>query len=735
MRPVHSPLPLLRVITAVMALLAMFFAAQLLWQRHSSDLTIMSRYSDSELRDRLISGLQWLEVSVQPGIEDEQPAVCPPKGDRDADLKKAKWRCARAALNEKLAIASVPHHIPEDLPDDSIYDEVLKTMQWLMRNARDGKHALSLMRNAEQTARQNSLADPFRLAGCLYASPEGMVSSVSSTACPGGGVVAESDMPPHMQNLLYPVHPYRAATRGNSPNTLHWEPASDMETQLAQGRHVTVGWSARVQDQAQITAACYAGDTDACHKCMWCNTAKSGDMFEAARARAMGILIVDVKTGAIDASASAYTRCYAAYQRGEPTSAECPLFPTSANGKMHERSFRLGSQALLQTAMPGSQAKVPIALGLIQAGLSRQELAALPGILTRSATEELIDIVLCKARDYLPSCAQHRLSSIKKVAFSMGWQNQTDILTLGQVNELRSLQFAGRLMKLPAHLGREDATPVLDQAAMRQCGLKPVQERWRNCHGADLVNVVAELFGQGSALTSPVGIADGLLQLAAAGNGARTSASAHLLASVQDSVGTTHRIEQVRPLAFSPAAAVPVLLGLSRTHTAGTARSACLAARSAMNGVVWAIPCAPQAANEREFKPIRIAGKTGTPVFSADTLTLPQWRASCAQVTNELGATRNGQKRWYHLRNELSKCQMAPIKWYAMLVGRPDTQTWDKVVVVIAERNWNRSTQMVDSSRDIDANVAAEAGLALANVLYARSGTDSSQTIALKHNP
>jgi len=734
MHPLLSPLPPLRVVTAVMALLAMFFAAQLMWQRYALDQVVENRYKDAEFQSHLFSGLQWLEGTVQAGPATEQPTVCPHKANEETSLKEAQLQCARAALNAKLATASTPHHILENVPDETLQRDVLKAMQWLTRNASDGNHALTLLRNPERAARQNSLPDPFRLAGCLFAGADRTASQVNSSACLGGASVTDTDLPPDIQDLLYPVQRYRAAIRSDSPNSLQWEPAPGMKTPLAQGRHVTVAWVARAQTQAQTTAACYAGDSGACRKCTWCNTAPSGAMFESARTRAIGILIVDVKTGAIEAAASAYTPCYAAQQNGERTLAGCPLLPSTISGKRPESSFRLGSQSLLQTAMPGSQAKVPIALGLMQSGLSAQEVAALPSILTRSATEELIDIVLCRAQDFLPSCAQHRLFSIANVAHGMGWVSRTDILTLGQIKGLNSPQFAGRLMQLPVNNGSTGAIPMLDRNAMRQCGFKPVQERWRNCHSADLVNTVAELFGQGNALTSPVGIANGLLQLAAAGNGETASSSAHLLAAAQDSVGINHIIKAGIPLTFQPASARPVLLGLSHTHTEGTARSACQAARIAVNGVAWAIPCSLQTARDSKTAILRIASKTGTPVFSADRLTLPQWRASCVQTVNELASTGKGQKRWYYLRNEFSKCQMAPIKWYAMLVGQPDTKTWDKVVVVIAERNWNRTTQIVDSARDIDANVAAEAGLVLANVLYAKSDANV-RSIPLEHNP
>ena len=736
MRPVLTPLPLLRLVTIVMALLALFFGAQLLWQRHVAEVLIEDRFTDTVLQDQLANGLQELESLLQPGPATDRATVCPPKADQDAaTLKLAQSQCVRAALNAKLATASVPQHISMDLTEKQLDADPLKTLGWLQRNARDGNHALALLRNPEQTVAQNSsMPDPFRLSGCLlFANTASGTSADGTSDCPGRSVVTDADLPPHTQNLFFPVQRYRSATRDASPNTLDIEAAPGLSTPLTQGRNLTVTWSMPVQEQVQTTAACYAGDAQACKACKWCNTSRASSMFESARARAIGILVVDVKTGAIEASASAYTPCYSAQQRAEPTPAGCPLFPSISGGTRSDRSFRLDNQGLRQTAMPGSQVKIPIAMGLMKAGLSPRETAALPGILTRSATEELIDIVLCKEQDFSPVCAQRRLSSIKAVALKMGWQSQTDIFTLGQIEDLSSMQFGGRLMQIPLSNGRDHAIPLLDQNAMRQCGLKPVQERWRNCNGANLVNVVAELFGQGSALASPVGIANGLLQLAAAGNGWTLSSSAHLMSAVQDEFGTTHNIQKDLPLAFKPGSSAPVLLGLSRTHTEGTAHSACLAARAAADGMQWAIPCSSKEAGDSKFEKLRVASKTGTPVFSADRLTLPQWRAACAQLANDFTSARKGQPRWYHLRNEVSKCKMSPYKWYSMIVGQPGTQTWDKVIVVVSERNWYHTTQRVDSALDkVDSNVAAEVGLALANQLYAQGGV-SNQTLTASH--
>lgn len=738
MQPAPSPLPLLRIFTAVMALLAMFFAAQMAWHRHVLALPIEDRFADAEFQNQLLDGLQILSASVQPGASLEPQVICPPKGDQEPEIRRqAQFQCARAGLNAKLATANPPQHIPARISENSTQDNLLKSIQWLTRNARDGTHALALLRNPQQTASQNSMRDPFRLPGCLFANSDTATSLFDTKACDGRAVVSEADLPPHSQGLLYPLQRYRAAARSESPNTLQWEPTSGMKTVFTQGRHITAAWEAHSQSMAQTTASCYTGNAAACDACPWCNTKRGAAMFEAARARAIGILILDVRSGRIEAAASAYTPCYEARQLGELTAQDgCPLLPTPPGGKRVEPSFRLGNQALLQIAKPGSQVKIPIALGLMQAGLTPTEAAALPGILTRSATEEMIDLVLCRAHDFLPSCALQRLESIKKVSHDMGWQDKTDILSLGQIADLTSPQFAGRLLHLPMKYGDLRAIPILDQNTMRECGLKPVQVRWRNCRGADLVNVVAELFGQGNALTSPVGVANGLLQLAAAGNGDGTASMAHLVAAAQDSEGTTHEIQARQPLAFARESALPIFNGMSRTHTVGTAHSACVAAREAVKSGPWAIPCSDQTRSDTDQMRLRLITKTGTPGFDADKLSLPQWRDNCVQVAKELGGARQAQPRWYHLRNELAKCSLTPVKWYSMVVGAPDTTTWDKVIVVVAERNWYRTTERVDSAFDkVDANVAAEIGLALANSMYATPSKSNAFSMVIKHHP
>ncbi|CAK0754072.1 hypothetical protein CCP3SC15_190029 [Gammaproteobacteria bacterium] len=116
--------------------------------------------------------------------------------------------------------------------------------------------------------------------------------------------------------------------------------------------------------------------------------------------------------------------------------------------------------------------------------------------------------------------------------------------------------------------------------------------------------------------------------------------------------------------------------------------------------------------------PLKLAGKTGTPLFPADTLTLSEWRNHCARPADQ---SKVGQSRGEHHQQELARCGLSPYKWYAALTGDTNNEDWDKAVVVVTERNWNQRTGYVDSVEDKGSNVAAEIGLALANVLTSPS--------------
>ena len=557
--------------------------------------------------------------------------------------------------------------------------------------------------------------DPFRLSGCIGLNEAGAPCDPTQSAF-------ALNWPPHTYYLASSLHQYVTPRRGHSPNvqTLQTHPA--LPTPITQGRHLTLGIESKLQELAQTTAACFAGDAEACQRCHWCDTRKAPDMYEHARARAMGILVVNAKTGAVQAAASAYTPCYAAQQRGEPPAAACPVLPNTRVPHLD----RLGSQSLEQTAKPGSITKLPITLGLLKAGLSVDETAQLPRILSESLTAELIDIVMCRAQNFDLTCARKRLSAVADAARALGWQGQADVLGASQLPGLSAPRFTGRMLQLAGKVTPQ--TAKLSREALQACANKPKNQRWRNCSGVDLVNLLAELFGTGDALASPVGVANALLHLSAAANGAPQAAKAHLVVAAQDDAGQNLTVQATLSPQPSAAHARQVLQGMALATTQGTARTACDAAAKAWPGGL--LPCAaPQGQTAKLGGTglrvgLRIAGKTGTPVMSADvgehiSKTLPQWLAQCTTLRSELAHTPKASPRWYYLSNESGKCNATGVKWYAFLVSAPGSTTWEHVVVVLAERNWSQKTQLIDSPNDRGGpNVAAEAGLSLVNALY-----------------
>jgi hypothetical protein len=102
-----------------------------------------------------------------------------------------------------------------------------------------------------------------------------------------------------------------------------------------------------------------------------------------------------------------------------------------------------------------------------------------------------------------------------------------------------------------------------------------------------------------------------------------------------------------------------------------------------------------------------IAGKTGTPPYGNDGLTLKE-------ITQKCGLARSGnlahgeQQEWW-----TSCSREQPYKWYVAVFKTDDSQSgYNKAVAVLSERNWYKSGPLagkVQSPGDYDAmNVSAE---------------------------
>lgn len=697
--------PFARALTLAMMAFSFAAAALLLYLAvEGPSATVADRYSDPAWQAKLGRGIGWLNHSLVAGVSQKPKPIevsdCKGLGGSD------QFECRRTQLNSRLAQVEPIWQLTSQVPDDKNMTDVLVAMRWLFQYGETPSKLSALLHQGRDAARQ-SLADPFRISGC-------MVFSHAIAPCDANAVVTMGSLPPHVNSLRNELMRYVSATRGSSPNIEVLRFAPGLQTPIVQGRHLTLRLTPAVQDRAQITAACYSGDTAACQNCKWCNIGTAADMFEQARARAVGILVLDAHTGGIEAAASAYTPCYGLQQQGNPPAPDCPVLPNT----LVRHLDRMENQAIEQTAKPGSITKIVIAVGLQKAGLHSTEVAALPDILTHSRTADLIDIVMCKTQDFEPVCAKRRLTAVADTAVTMGWNHDVDLLGAYQLPGLQAQRFTGRLLSHSRGSSMISAATkvAFTRATLHDCSKK----HWRNCKGEQLVNLVAELFGTGEALVSPVGVGNALLQLAASANSQTLAPQVHLVQSAQDNTGKTVSVQAVLTKAASLAQTDPVLQGLLKTATQGTARSACLAAASAMPGSL--LPCAAPVGGWSQ-PALRIAGKTGTPVFSADqgdkkSLSLNQWRAHCRKIRVGLAALDKESQTRISLLNEAGKCNMTPTKWYAFLTSAPGSKTWDKVIVVLAERNWNQQTGLIDSPNDNGANVAAEIGLALVNGLY-----------------
>ena len=106
-----------------------------------------------------------------------------------------------------------------------------------------------------------------------------------------------------------------------------------------------------------------------------------------------------------------------------------------------------------------------------------------------------------------------------------------------------------------------------------------------------------------------------------------------------------------------------------------------------------------------------VAGKTGTPLFPHDAMTYMARKQACDRIRARPGTASS--------RHEWARCVVPPTKWFAFLLGQRVNGhiRWKKAVVVLAERNWNARTGLLDTPFDRGGSVAAELGLRMARSL------------------
>ena len=587
------------------------------------------------------------------------------------------------------------------------------------------------------------------LSGAVAAA--GSAAAPAPLALPGepGLADAASDprwmVPPSLAGLLQPLESlrqptgalYLAYTGDAAPNRV-----------VLDGAAVDVGYSVdltidpALQALAQKTAACYTGRHDVC-AALGLRRSEDGDrplgerLLEGAMVRMAAIAVIDVGSGRIEALAGALSPCARQEVDGPGRGSDCD---TRLPYPVRFRADAQRNPAVYHDAMPASTIKPILAAAfLAEPGRGERLLAveraasardgvpaagSLRAQLMRSDSARFLDRMFCLDG---PLAGCRRAWDVQAAAPAFGWNagcaeglescGKADLL-FGRPLPLRRAPPGLEPGPLPVAYGRLLSEPVggkagapmhlmpfagFDAAVVRRCaegadGRRVSDDDWERCRGASFVDVVAEGWGQGHARASALGVAGMMTALAAAANGAASAPRPHLVAGVRGVAGPA--TDAVRADAARWAAAAPpapprplqrdaaevILSGLSYSHRAGTARTACEQVFDARRcqGIDW------------------LAGKTGTPSFPGDGLTLDQLARDCRADAARPAGVRRGA------------CgALRPYKWYvaAFRADRASRGPWTKVIAVLAERNWLRADGRVHGTGDHGPNPAAEMAL------------------------
>jgi hypothetical protein len=558
-------------------------------------------------------------------------------------------------------------------------------------------------------------------------------------------------VPPSLLTLLQPLEPlrqptgalYRVYTEGDGTIDALGRHSGGLATAnraAIEGATLDVGYSIdltidpALQALAQKTAACYTGRHDIC-SALGLRRKEDGDhplgaqLLEGAMVRMAAVAVIDVATGRIEALAGALSPCARQEVDGPGHDSRCDArlpYPS------HYRADALLNPAVYHDAMPASTIKPIMATAFLADPRSGARLLAteraqmqkdgvpardsLRGQLMRSDSARFLDRMFCSDAGF---AACRRPWEVQAAALAYGWNagcaegreacGKADLLFGRPLDASGGDALApaatavayGRLLSEPA--GNRLGAPMhlmpptaLDAEILRRCSLGPDGRRlsdddWERCRGGAVVDVVAEGWGQGHARASALGVAGMMATLAAAANGATRVPHPHLIESVHGVAAPTDRVRDdslrwtAAPMAapLGHDAAEVILSGLSYSHRAGTARTAC-----------------EQVFDARRCRAIDwLAGKTGTPSFPSDGLSLD----AIAQLCGDGRASPADIKR--------GVCgSLRPYKWYVATFrgDRSAHGPWTKAIAVLTERNWLRASGRVHGAGDTGPNPSAE---------------------------
>lgn len=444
-------------------------------------------------------------------------------------------------------------------------------------------------------------------------------------------------------------------------------------------------------------------------------------MYEQAAARMTAAVVMDVATGEIQALGSSHTRCYRHEHDGPGRDADCPSLPSTPRWRPH----MLENHALHTTAFPGSLVKPVAAVAMMldpdyKKKLLGSQAQAFRVELQKSSSERFHDRLFCADKQF-KDCT--RPANLLQAAQMFGWSRGCDtgrceraLLTDGALqtewDDHSYLRVSTGRMALETVTTvispiKNTNSPTGTQAPplwrMPQASFSPEwalacsqsgNKGWEKCQGGrgSATELLAEAWGQGNSQVSPMAVAKAYARLAQAANGKDTIGNPHLLQA-----HITSRLQALKPqsssLEIPSDAAELIMSGLSLSHRGGTAAPACTDVYGS------AAICAAKN---------NIAGKTGTPTFDHDVISIAARAKLCAANAEAMKSSYAATQKHNNAQLKIkSACDVLPYKWYAGLIKSPGSNSWDKVVVVLTERNWRVSNGMVDSPGDSGINVSA----------------------------
>ncbi len=494
----------------------------------------------------------------------------------------------------------------------------------------------------------------------------------------------------------------------------------------------------------QQMSECYAGDLISCQRIGLTNDKKFSDfvkqMYEKAAVRMAGVALIDIPTGRIEALGSAHTDCYRQEFDGPGRNAvECPNLPTTP----HYEPDRLLNHALFTDALPGSIIKPIMATGFLHDPRYRKKIIAdrvsadfirLQDELKGSDSVAFLNRMFCVDTAWA-NCDRPR--DIQRAALLFGWDLGClePSFRCGRLNVLfgypdtkriredtrrmplgASVMY-GRLLTEPASSRRTadfqmmrnfSFDPRLAAACSRgeyYSGAGP-NRGWRKCKHGHLVYIESEGWGQGNARATALGAAGMMARLAAAANGQASQRLPYLVDRISDANAqqfdlAAHQFRLADParLEIPQQDAALIVQGMISHKSQGTpAGSRSGTAHAACIRVFDAATC-----NRIDW----IAGKTGTPPYGNDGLTLKEIRQKCALAPSRNLAYGEQAEWWTSCSRE------QPYKWYVAVFKTDDGQSgFNKAIAVLTERNWYRHGPLagkVQSPGDRDQmNVSAE---------------------------